>query len=441
MNNLELFVAVTIAVIVIMMAAQICGKLITFIGQPRVVGEMISGVLLGPTLFGNYFPELSASLFNEEVMPILFVLCNLGLSIYMFLVGAEIDYKLFKKSTIKQAGALSLTGTLFPFGLGVLAAIMYHDTLAMEGISLSTFGIYMGTALAITAFPMLARILHEKKLINSKIGALSLLAASVQDVISWILLSFVTAMAISQSYSGGFVTLGGAFLFVLVVFGIVKPILKRVAKTTEKNGELSQAHFAFILILLLAAALATDVIGLYSVFGGFVLGLAIPRTAGLIETLTVKLKDITIVMFLPIFFAYSGLSTNLLVFQNTTIILPGLIILLFSIVGKYGVCAVTMKASGYSWRESSAIGGLINSRGLMELLIANIGLLYGVITQDLFSILVLMAIVTTLGAMPIYNLSMKASKYKKGQAELGTESVHTMKVPGKVHEDELEAVP
>ncbi|UII31950.1 cation:proton antiporter [Fulvivirga ulvae] len=441
MNNLELFVAVTMAVIVIMMAAQICGKLITAIGQPRVVGEMISGVLLGPTLFGNYFPELSANLFNKEVMSVLFVLCNLGLSIYMFLVGAEIDYKLFKKSTIKQAGALSFTGTLVPFGLGVVAAVLYHDTLAMEGISLSTFGIYMGTALAITAFPMLARILHEKKLINTKIGALSLLAASVQDVISWILLSFVTAMAVSQSYSGGFVTLGGAFIFVLVVFGIIKPILKQVAKATEKTGELSQAHFAFILVLLLGAALATDVIGLYSVFGGFVLGLAIPRTSGIIDTLTVKLKDIVVVMFLPVFFAYSGLSTNLLVFQNPTIIIPGLVILLFSVVGKYGICTVTMKATGYTWRESSAIGGLINSRGLMELLIANIGLLYGVITQDLFSILVLMAIVTTLGAMPVYNLSMNTPKLRKQHTGPKVAPMHLLKNAENVNKDELEPVP
>ncbi|GAA0188789.1 hypothetical protein GCM10009122_48070 [Fulvivirga kasyanovii] len=406
MNNLDLFVVVIAAMVVIILMAQICGKLITYIGQPRVVGEMVSGVLLGPTLFGSIWPDLSSQLFSDEVKSVLFVLCNLGLSIYMFLIGMEIDYGLFKRSTLRQAGALSVTGTAVPFLLGGFAAWLYYDNFTGEGIEITTFVLYLGTAFAITAFPMLARILQEQNLVNTKIGVLSLLSASVQDVISWILLSFVTAMAISKSYMGGIVTFAGALLFVLVIGFLVRPVLVKICTATEKDANLSQGHLALVLALLLLSALATDYIGLYSVFGGFVLGLAIPRKPVFIEELATKLKDITLVMFLPLFFAFSGLNTNLLVFNNLAIAIPCLVILALSVSGKYGICTLTVKAAGYSWREASAIGGLLNSRGLMELLIANIGLLYGVISQDLFSILVLMAIVTTLGAMPIYNLSM-----------------------------------
>jgi Kef-type K+ transport system membrane component KefB len=229
-------------------------------------------------------------------------------------------------------------------------------------------------------------------------------------VISWILLSFVTAAAANKGMEAGYITLFGGIAFVALVFLIVKPLLKIIGKRSQKNGILSQMDFAIIVISLLAAALITDKLGLYSVFGGFILGLAVPRDPVFSKGLEMKLKDITVAILLPLFFAFSGLNSNMLVLGNLTNFIPTLVIVAFAFISKYGSATIAMKLTGYSWRESSAIGGLTNSRGLMELIVANIGLSYAVISNDLYSILVLIAILTTLFAMPIYNLSMGKKK-------------------------------
>ena len=280
----------------------------------------------------------------------------------------------------------------------------------MPNISLLSFSVFLGTAFAITAFPMLARILHEKNILNTPIGVLTIISASIQDVVSWILLSFVTAAAANKGLESGYITLFGGIIFVAIVMLIAKPLLKIIGKRTQKNGILSQQDFAIIVISLLAAALITDKLGLYSVFGGFILGLGMPRDPAFTKELNYKLKDITVAILLPLFFTFSGLNENMLVLGNLTNFIPTLIIVAFAFFSKYGSATIAMKFSGYSWREASAIGGLTNARGLMELIVANIGLSYGVITKDLFSILVLIAILTTLCAMPIYNFSMKKVK-------------------------------
>ena len=410
MSNLDLFIHVVTAVVFILIISHLCGRLFQYLMQPKVVGEMISGVLLGPTCFGYFCPELSASIFSKDVMPFLFVISNLGLSFYMFLVGSEIDFNNFTKKVMKQSSLLSSVAVIFPFIFGGIAAAWYFELFAMPGISLTSFSIFLGTAFAITAFPMLARILHEKNILNSPIGILTLISASIQDVVSWILLSFVTAAAASKGMEAGYIALFGGIAFVAIVFLIAKPLLKIIGKRSQKNGLLSQQDFAIIVISLLAAALITDKLGLYSVFGGFILGLAVPRDPVFSKGLETKLKDITVAILLPLFFTFSGLNANMLVLGNITNFIPMVIIVAFAFLSKYGSSTIAMKLTGYSWRESSAIGGLTNARGLMELIVANIGLSYAVISKDLYSILVLIAILTTLFAMPIYNLSMGKKK-------------------------------
>lgn len=410
MTNLEIFISVITAVVFILIVSHLCGRLFQYIGQPKVVGEMISGVLLGPTFFGHFCPELSAHIFSKDLMSYLFVLSNLGLSFYMFLVGSEIDFSKFTKEVMKRSSMLSLVAIVFPFIFAGVAAGWYYNIFAMPNISLLSFSIFLGTAFAITAFPMLARILHEKNILNTPIGVLTLISASIQDVISWILLSFVTAAAANKGLEAGYITLFGGIGFIIIVMLIAKPLLKIIGKRTQKVGSLSQQDFAIIIISLLGAALITDKLGLYSVFGGFILGLAMPRDPAFIEDLNLKLKDVTVVFLLPLFFTFSGLNANMLVLGNLTNFIPTLIIVAFAFFSKYGSATIAMKFSGYSWRKASAIGGLTNARGLMELIVANIGLSYGVISKDLFSILVLIAILTTLCAMPIYNLSMKKVK-------------------------------
>jgi Kef-type K+ transport system membrane component KefB len=410
MQNLHIFISVILAITVILISSRLLGKILTLLKQPRVVGEMLAGVLLGPTFVGYFFPDFSAFVFKKELMPFLFVLSNIGLSFYMFLVGLDIDFKLFDKKLMKQSYWLSFSTIVTPFVLGGLAGVMYFTQLRGANVSLLSFSIFMGTALAITAFPMLARILEERNLVKTKIGTLTLLSASMQDVVSWICLSFVTAAALTGSYSGGLKTLGGGALFIFVMFFIIKPILKKLTKRMNKNQILNQEYMALLIVILLLSALVTDYIGLYSVFGGFIFGLIIPRETFITSGISAKLRDFTVIILLPLFFTFSGLNANMLVLGQLSIFFPCLIILLFSFIGKYFSATFVMKTSGFSWRESSAIGGLMNARGLMELLVANVGLMYGVISTTLYSILILIAIISTSLAMPIYNWSMPSLK-------------------------------
>ncbi len=411
MANLELFIKVMIALIIIIVMAQVFGRLIKIVGQPSVVGEMISGVVLGPTVFGFFLPDVSGFIFPKEIMPALFIISNLGLSIYMFLVGAELNLTLFNKKAVHDATALSAAATIVPFIMGGIAAWLFNDQINTLGIDKLSMVIFLGTAFAITAFPMLARILQEHNIVNTRIGLLSLLSASIQDVISWILLGLVTVMSTTKEYSGILIMVVGVAVLTLVLFYLVRPALAKVAEKVNSFEDLSSANFGIVVVLLLVCALITDELGLYSVFGGFILGLSLPRSGFFIQAISMRIKDITVIAFLPAFFAFSGLNTNILNLGQIDMIGPTLVIVLFAFVSKYFSCMFTMRfISGFSWKESSAIGGLINSRGLMELIIANIGLSYGLVDANLYSILVLVAVTTTLAALPIYTVSMRIKK-------------------------------
>jgi len=409
-NHLPVFIEVLTGLIVIVIAAQVFGRLIRLIGQPAVVGEMIAGVVLGPTCLGYFLPGFSSVVFPSDIMPFLFVISTLGLSIYMFLVGCEIDLKLFNRTTAKDASVLSLAALVVPFAVAALTAYLFNDSINVMGLDFTSLTIFLGTAYAITAFPMLARILQERGIVNTRIGVLSLMTAGIQDVITWVLLAFVTAMATTGDYSKLPITVGGGMLLVLVLFFVVRPILRPMARKVVQPELLSTAILAIVILILLSSALVTDKLDLYSVFGGFLAGLALPREGQFIKAVINRLKDITVILLLPVFFTFSGLNTNMRLLGELSLILPTITIVAFAFAAKYIPCTLSMKyISGFTWRESSAIGGLINSRGLMELIIANIGLFYGLIDVGLFSILVLIAITTTLAALPIYNLSMGKS--------------------------------
>ncbi len=411
MSYLEVFVEVAIALAIILAACQIVGSLARYISQPRVVGEMIAGVLLGPTLFGKLFPDLFAAVFPPEVMPFLFVIANIGLSIYMFLVGSEINLKLFNKKLITDAVGISSAAIVVPFGFGFLAALIYTDTLNTEDLSTFEFTVFMGTAFAITAFPMLARILQDNHLIQTRIGGLAMVSASIQDVVSWILLGLVTALAVGSGLGSLIYMIGGATILVLVLFYVANPLLSLWIKR-QPVEPFNQAIFGAVLFLLITSAIITDQLGLYSVFGGFILGLAMPRNKQLLSGISIRLKDITLVLLLPVFFAFSGLNTDLNLLTKTENIAPALVLLLFACASKILPLYGSMKWRGYSTGDSFSIAYLMNARGLMELIIANIGLMYGLIDYTLYSILVLIAIVTTLGAMPLYNWNQKIFRKK-----------------------------
>lgn len=408
MSNLDLFIAVTEAIILILIISQICAKLMSKLGQPAVVGEMIAGILLGPTCLGYFFPSFSAQLFAPVIMPYLFVLGNLGLSVYMFLMGAELNFEVVDSSVIKQSIWISLATVLIPLICGAALSHVFFSKLSGGQVSESFFSIFTGTALAITAFPMMARILSDYDLIRTRLGGLVMLSASIQDVISWILLGFVTSMAKKQGTKEGFIILAGAIVFTTIIWFVVRPVFKKIGDTTEKNKSLSSNHFSILIVTLLICALITDKIGLYSVFGGFILGLAMPKKGKVFQQeINSRLKYLSITLLLPMFFTFSGLNSNLLVLSKMTYITITVIIIIVAFGSKYLSCLLAMRMNGFSWRESSAVGGLVNARGLMELIVTNIGLAYGIINKEFFSILVLVAILTTLMAMPIFKMTSK----------------------------------
>ncbi|RST29561.1 cation:proton antiporter [Sphingomonas ginkgonis] len=386
----------------ILAAARATGWLCQrFLGQPQVVGEMIAGVLLGPSLLGLLFPHVEASLFPKEAKSILYVGAQLGVGLYMFLVGLGFDRSHFHANA-RSAGAVSLSGMAAPFLVAVLLTpwLMSHPGLFAPQLTTVQSTLFLGACISITAFPMLARIIHERGLSNSPLGSLSLSAGAIDDAGAWTVLAIVLA-----SFGGGpgvaIKAIVGAALFATLMIGFGPRLLAPLGRLAERSGELTHSLLATVLILFLLCAFAMDWVGMHAVFGGFLLGTAMPRGV-LTRELRAKLEPITVVLLLPIFFTYSGLSTQLDLIANPALLLAALGILAASILAKFGACWAAARLTGQKNDTALAIGALMNARGLMELIIINIGLQKGLIGPGLFSILVLMAVLTTLMASPLF---------------------------------------
>jgi Kef-type K+ transport system membrane component KefB len=411
MKEIHTFVPILAALLIILVTTQIFARLFTMLRLPAVIGEVLGGVLLGPTALGYFFPAFSSRVFSQDVHFALFVLSNLGICLYMFIVGMEMDFHGFKGKLMKESVVLSVSAITVPFALGILFGAIYFDVFRGTNTNIVQFCVFLGSALAITAFPVLARILQENNLIKTKLGSLALMSASMQDVISWIFLSYVVAAATGADTGAG----QALYTFLLFVaflgaeFFIVWPLLaKLMAKLDPDNQSHAGKLLRVVIILLISNVLVANLIGLNSLFGGFITGLIVPKNKALIRFYSSRLEALGIIFLLPIFFALSGLNTNLFILGKMGVFLPSLIVMLVAFAGKYFSSLFSLKAMGYSWRQSSAVGGLNNARGLMELIIANVGFTYGIITGALYSLLVLLAIISTLLAMPIY----KASLYK-----------------------------
>lgn len=403
MTNLELAWAFGQQLILILIAAQLFGYLAKFIGQPRVVGEMIAGVVLGPSLFGLLMPELQKSIFIADTMPILYIGAQIGVGLYMFLVGLEFNTQLFRQQA-RSAIGVSLAGMIVPFIVGALLCLwlLEQPGLFAPNISYANAALFMGAAIAITAFPMLARIIYERKLTGTALGTLALAAGAIDDAAAWIVLAVVLA-----SFGGGSIlaikaVIGGA-LYATFMLTKARSWLQPLSDKVQASGVLSAPQLLLVLMLWAVSAYAMEWVGLHAVFGGFLLGIAMPR-GKLAELLSARLNKITIFLLLPMFFTYSGLKTQLDVLSSWDVLSTALMILAASIFAKFFACWAAARMGGADNRTAMAVGALMNARGLMELIIINIALSYGVIQQGLFSIMVLMAIVTTLMATPLFQL-------------------------------------
>ena len=371
------------------------------IGQSRVVSEMIAGVLMGPSLMGWLFPGFFAYLFPAESKPILFSVAQIGLVLYMFLIGVEFDVEMIRKR-LKSAASISAAGIIAPFLLGgTLAYFIAGDPqLFAEKTSSLEAILFMGAAMSITAFPMLARIIFEQGLSKTSIGTLALAAGSLDDVAAWCVLAVVLA-SFQSDWSIALMAIGGGVLFALVTLTLVKKFLQPLGDKVQVAGVMNPDILVFTLMLVMLGAWLTDFIQIYAVFGAFIMGIAMPRGKFAAE-LHRMMYPLTVALLLPVFFVYSGLNTKIGLVNTPYLWGLAAVVLFVAIAGKGVACYLAARWHGESHKESMAIGTLMNARGLMELIILNIGLQRGIIEPALFTIMVLMAVVTTLMATPIF---------------------------------------
>lgn len=386
---------------VILAACRIVGAMARRLGQPQVVGEMIAGVFLGPSLLGFFFPQFQHNLFPPESLKLLYVGAQLGVGLYMFLVGVEFRVETFL-SHARSAASISLAGMAAPFLLGAVLAcwLLGQDGIFSEKATLFEAVLFMGAALSITAFPMLARIIYERGLTGTSLGTLALAAGAIGDAGAWCMLAVVLA-SFGAGPAVAVKAIAGGIGYGAVMLTLGRTLLARLGTWAERQEGLSPTLLGFTLMLFMLAVWFTDSIGIHAVFGGFLLGIAMPR--GLFaRELRRQLEPFAVVFLLPMFFTFSGLNTRLDLVNTPAMLGIALAVLLAACAGKFAACWAAARWHGEDNRTALAIGALMNSRGLMELIIINIGLQRGVILPALFSIMVLMAIMTTLMATPLF---------------------------------------
>lgn len=387
---------------VILAACKLAGLAAQRLGQPPVVGEMIAGVVLGPSLLGRIAPDLQSDLFPTGTSNlVLYTAAQVGLVLYMFIIGLNFDVDHVRQRA-GTAAAVSITGTVAPLAVGALAAIplLGAGDFFGEGVNLGMAMMFLGASIAITAFPMLARIIFEKKLTGTSLGTLALACGATADAISWCILATVLAIHRSSPMLA-VIAIGGGVVYSVALLTIGRRGLRPLARMAEGNRGVSPSMLGTVLILLMACAWFTDTIGIYAIFGAFILGVAMP--SGFFATdLTNKVEPLTTTLLLPLFFVYSGLNTQIGLVNTPALWAITIALLAVAVVGKGVACAVAARLSRVPLRESVALGALMNARGLIELILLNIGLEAGIITPTLFTILVMVAVVTTLMASPVF---------------------------------------
>lgn len=409
MNNVEAAVQFFAQIAVILTCCRIVGLLAARLGQPQVVAEMITGVLLGPSLLGLLAPEWQSFVFpwdatqqERDTQSYLFPASQLGLALYMFIVGMEFRVDIVAQN-LRSSIAVSIAGMAAPFALGALLGWVFHryTSLFPEATSLNEAALFLGASMCITAFPMLARIIHFKGLAGTRMGTVAIGAGAIDDAFAWCLLAVVLA-SFDDDWSLAVRNIVGAAIFATVVLGIVRPVVGRLKSLLIRGDELSETGTVVGLALMAVGAWMTDLIGLHAVFGAFLMGTAIPR-GRISETLIERIQPLTVALLLPLFFTYSGLNTRIGLLDSPWLWALSGVVLAAAVLGKGVGCWGAARLTGIPNREAIGIGALMNSRGLMELIIINIGLQRGIISAELFAMLVIMAIVTTLAASPIFD--------------------------------------
>jgi Kef-type K+ transport system membrane component KefB/nucleotide-binding universal stress UspA family protein len=426
----QLIVLPTVAVGVIIAVSRLLGVLFRRWRQPQVVGELLAGLLLGPSFFGWLAPGAFAALFPFEVLPFLKLLSDYGIVFFMFLIGLELDPGLLRDRG-RAALTVSSASIAVPCVLGGALALMLYGTLAEPHVPRATFAAFFAVAMSITAFPVLARILVERDLLRSRLGAVTLSCAAVNDLSAWCLLAAVLVLARGgEAGSAAFTAAAGAAYVAFMLF-TVRPLAARLAILYRNRGGLTQNLMALVFLLLLASALAAHWVGIHLIFGAFLLGAVLPKQSGFVRDLSEKVEDFTTVFLLPIYFAYTGLRTDVALLDSPSAWLLCAVIIAVATLGKFAGSSLAARAAGLGWREAGALGALMNARGLMELIILNVGLDLGIVSPSLFAIMVLMAIFTTLITTPALDAIYPAERLRaeKLGAEAAANDRPTVLVP------------
>ncbi len=395
--------------IVILLATRALGSLFARFGQPSVIGEITAGILLGPSLFGWLWPEASAFVFAPDTLGILALFSQIGVCLLMFAVGLELDVVHLRQKA-QTALVVSHTSIVVPFLLGVASALLLFPWFGIPGSSFIAFALFMGIAMSITAFPVLARILMDRGIIKTPLGATAIACAAVGDATAWAILAIVVAFVRATGLASTFIGLGLVILFVAFMVWGVRPLLAYSFDTEEPHAATPRGVMISVLIFMTAAALTTQVIGIHALFGAFLAGAIMPQNAAFRENLTVRLQNFSSVFLLPLFFAFSGLRTQVGSLNDGTSWLICAGIIAVATAGKLGGSMLPARLMGMSWNDSFSLGALMNTRGLVELIALNIGYDLGILSPRIFSMLVLMALVTTFMTGPLLNFAERAHK-------------------------------
>ena len=403
-HNLEHPLAILlIQILTIILVARFFGWFFKKIGQPTVIGEILAGILLGPSLLGLYFPEFSLALFPKESLGNLQFLSQIGLILFMFVIGMELDIKVLKNKA-NDAVVISHASIIIPFALGMGLAYFVYDSFAPEGTQFISFALFLGIAMSITAFPVLARIIQERGMHKTKLGTVIITCAAADDITAWCILAIVIAIVKAGSFVSALYTIALAALYVIVMLKLVRPFLKRIGDVNAEKTHLTKSIVAIFFIMLIFSAWATEVIGIHALFGAFMAGAIMPENTKFRDIFIEKVEDIALVLLLPLFFVFTGLRTQIGLLNDIYLWKITGVIILVAVAGKFIGSALASRFVGQNWKDSLIIGALMNTRGLMELVVLNIGYDLGILTPEIFAMMVIMALVTTFMTGPALDL-------------------------------------
>ena len=386
-------------VIVIVLCTRVFGFIFNKIGQPAVIGEIVAGIVLGPSLLGLFFPAISQFIFPLSSLINLQFLSQIGLILFMFVIGMEVDVSVIRKQAY-DAVIISHASIIIPYSLGMGLSFFLYHTFAPPNISFLSFALFMGIAMSITAFPVLARIIQERGITKTKLGIMALTCAASDDVTAWCILASLIAIIKAGSSISALFTIGLVIFYILIMLFVMRPILEKIYSTRKA---MTKTMMAIVFIFLLISAYTTEAIGIHALFGSFMAGMIMPQHAGFRKNIIDKIEDVSIVLLLPLFFVFTGLRTQIGLLNQGYLWAACGWILLVAIIGKFGGSTIAAKIVGQSWKDSLSIGALMNTRGLMELIVLNIGYDLGILSPEIFSMMVLMALITTFMTNPALN--------------------------------------